>query len=145
MAFPLGTAEGAFEPSPLLAVPVVLGLGSAVLSETLGYRHLAIAPGTAKDQAMSLATSAYSTGTLMRFVYSEVVLFVTLGLAFVVPSGGYLALLLASLVAMALIAFECWPRDRPIARSQASLERDGGVSYLREAYGLRTDTVIQEL
>ena len=145
MAIPLGTVDGAFEPTPLIAVPVVLALGSALVCETVGYRHPAIAPGTAKDQAMRQATAAYSTGTLLRFALSEVVLVLTLALGFVLPTGGYLALLVAAPITMALVWFECWPRERPIARSQASLERDGGVSHLRAAYGLRTDTVIQEL
>ena len=145
MLVPLGTMDGAFEPTLLIALPVVLALGSLAVSETLGYRHPAIAPGTPKDQAMRQATTAYSSGTFMRFAFSEVVFVLTLALAFVVTSGGYLALLVAAPITMALIWFECWPRDRPIARSQASLERDGGVTHLRAAYGLRTDTVIQEL
>jgi hypothetical protein len=143
--FVLGTSDGALDPTPLLAVPVVLALGCLFLSETVGYRHPAIAPGTPREEAMRLATTAYTAGTTLRFAICEVVLIITLALAFVVSTGGYLALILAAPLAMALFWFECWPRERPIAKSQASLERDGGVADLLTAYGVRTDAVIQEL
>lgn len=145
MGFVLGVLDDAFEPSPLLALPVVLAVGAVLLSETVGYRHPAIAPGTPKADAGRRSAAAYSAGTILRFAVCEAVLLVSLALAFVVDRGGYLTVLVGAAITFGLVWFECWPRERPFARSIASLERDGGTSYLRETCGLPTDTVVREL
>jgi 4-hydroxybenzoate polyprenyltransferase len=136
MAFVLAPTEGALDATPLLAVPLVVGAAAFAVCETVGYRTPALAPGTPRDQAQSQSAIAYRTGTTLRFALCEAVLFICVALGFVVTTGGYLLVVLGAVVAMALVWFECWPRERPVARTQASLERDGAASYLREALGL---------
>ncbi|MXG89391.1 hypothetical protein [Nocardioides flavescens] len=136
MGFVLAPTDGALDATPLLAVPLVAGLVAFGICEAVGYRAPAITPGTDPEQARAQSVAAYRAGTTTRFAFSEAVLFVCLALGFVVTSGGFLLVVLAAVVAMALVWFECWPRERPVARTQASLERNGAPSYLREALGL---------
>lgn len=136
MAFVLAPTEGALDATPLLVVPLVIGVAAFAVCEAVGYRTPAVVPGTPHEQARSQSVNAYRTTTTTRFAISEAVLFICVALGFVVTTGGYLLVVLGAVVAMALVWFECWPRERPVARTQAALERDGAPSYLREALGV---------
>lgn len=133
--FVLESTEGTFDVTLGVLVPVVLGVLSHGASLALGYRAPAIAPGTPREQAEETSRTAFQAATILRFALSEVVAIVGIAAAFVLPSGGFTTYLVGALVSLGLIWWHCWPDERVFTTMQRVLERDGGTSYLREAYG----------
>lgn len=135
--FVLGTSETAYDVPPawLLGAQVVAALAIHLLLTAVGYRTPAIAPGTPPDQAATRSAAAFSSTTILRMVLSESIAIVSVAAAFIVTQGEYVAYLTGALLALALLAFHAFPRERTISKVQASLEREGGTSFLREKLG----------
>jgi hypothetical protein len=135
-------------PSPLLlAAPVVAGVAVHVLLEAIGYRTQPIAPGTPYDEATAQSLMRWQTQMVQRFAFSEVIAIATVALCFVLAEGGYLVLLVGCATSLVLMAVHVYPWSRPVGKFAASLEKDGGRSGLREAFGMesRPGGAIQEL
>lgn len=119
-----------------LAVVVAAGVASAGAILTLGYRTPAISASTPPAEAAATGLDAFRTGTTLRFALAEAPILVAVVLAFVVVEGGFLVYLVGAATGLALMATHVWPGDGVIARTQRSLERDGGRVPLREVlYG----------
>ncbi|GEP35644.1 hypothetical protein NSZ01_34120 [Nocardioides szechwanensis] len=61
--------------------------------------------------------------------------------------GSYVTYLGGGVVSLVLFALHAFPSERTIGRTETSIERDGGTSYLRHQLGLPATTTgaIQEL
>lgn len=136
--FVLGTSDTAFDLPPLwlLAAQVVAALAIHLLLSAVGYRTPALAPGTPPQQAATRSVAAFSSTTILRMVLAESVAIVSVAAAFVVTQGEYVAYLTGGVLALVLLAVHAFPTERTVARVQASLERDGATSHLREKLGL---------
>lgn len=136
MSFVLGTADDALALTGLLLAPLILGLAVHGVCEVVGYRMPATAPGTPRDSAEDQSREAFLAKTILRFALCESVMIVSMAAGFVVSEGGFAIFLVGAVVAEGLLWWHCWPDDRVLTRCQESLEREGGQSFLREAYGL---------
>lgn len=120
-------------PEPWAAgIVAVAGAVAAVAVLSVGFRSVAIKPGTPSGEAARTAALAFQSGTILRFALSELPMIVALVLAFVVTEGGYLTYLLGMAIALVLMLLFVLPSDSSIARAQRSLEREGAVVPLRE-------------
>lgn len=130
-------------PLAQLAAGVVLHL----LISAIGYRTPAISPDTPAEAAGRTSAGAFSSGTILRGALSESVAIASLALAFIVTEGSYVTYLGGAVVSLALFALHAYPSERTIGRTETSLERDGGTSYLRHQLGLPATSTgaIQEL
>ena len=135
--FVLGTSETAFDVPPawLLGGQAVAAVAIHLLLNAVGYRAPAIAPGTPPDQAASRSAAAFTSTTFLRMAFSESIAIASIVAAFVVPQGEYVAFLTGALLALVLLALHAFPGERAIAKVQASLEREGAQSHLREKLG----------
>ncbi|WP_020575592.1 hypothetical protein [Actinopolymorpha alba] len=118
---------------PALWAPVailVLALAAFVLAESVGFAVPAIPAGTPREEAQGTAVNAWRARTMLRFAIVETVPMIGLVLSFVTLSRW--PYLLALVLGLPLLAYELLPTRRTIAKLQAQLERDGGVSYLPE-------------
>jgi hypothetical protein len=129
------TDIAASPPLWLVGAQVAAGLSVHYLNEAAGYRTTAIAPGTAREEAAAQARLAFQSAMIRRFAFSEVIAIASIAAAFIVTSGGFLGYVSGALVSLALMVVHVWPWARPVARTAASLERDGGRSYLLEEFG----------
>lgn len=118
------------------AAQVAAGVAVHLFNDSVGYRTPALGPGTPEDDATTRSVQAYSQTMLLRFVPSEGIAIVSVALAFVLGEGGFLTYLGGAAVSLALLAVHVWPWARPVGRTTASLERDGGRSHLHRAFGL---------
>jgi len=130
--------EGLFDAPPawVPVAQVAAGVVIHLLITAVGYRTPAIVPGTPPETAGRTSAGAMSTGTILRGALSESVAIVSIALAFLVSEGSYLTYLGGALVSLVLFALHAFPSERTIARTEASLERDGGTSYLRHQLNL---------
>jgi hypothetical protein len=120
----------------LLAAQFAAGGVIYVLLEQIGYRTVAINPESDQQSAMTAAIGAFNSGTILRFALSELVAIGSLATAFAIDGGSVIGYATGAVVSLALIGFHAWPWSRPVDKTVASLERDGGRSYLREKLGL---------
>ncbi len=136
--FVLGSQEDAFGTPPLVVLggQLLAGLALHLLIQAVGYRTPAIAPGTPTDQAGRTSGAAMTSGTVLRSALSESVAIASVALAFLVSEGQYVTYLTGALVSLVLFALHAFPSERTISRTEASLERDGGTSHLREQLAL---------
>ena len=130
--------EGLFDPPEPWALGVLAGLTLAVLVliTLVGYRTTAIAPGTPPQVAGRTSAGALTAGTFLRAALAESVALVALALAFVVTEGGYVLFLCGAAVTVVLGLVHAFPTERTIRRTEASLERAGGTSYLPQQLSL---------
>ncbi|WP_193613912.1 hypothetical protein [Nocardioides lijunqiniae] len=120
-------------PQPwVLAAIAAAGVALHVLITLVGYRTPAIAPGTPADVAGGTSAAAMSSGTVLRAALSESVALASIALAFIVSEGSYLTYVVGAAVSLALFVVHAYPGERTIARTEASLEREGGRSHLRD-------------
>lgn len=115
-----------------LAIVLVVGLGGNVLIPVVGYQTPAVPPGAPRESHVAALQSAM----ILRFALAESAALVSIVLAFVVTAGGMLLVLVGCAIALLTMALHVYPSERPIERYRRQLERDGGVSYLREDLGL---------
>lgn len=136
--FVLVTPSHGLEAPPLwlAGAQVAAGIVAHLLVESVGYRAPAIPPGTPEGEARTRAAAAFTTGNILRFGLCESIALGSVAAAFVVESGGFVGYLTGAAVSLVLMAVHAWPGERPIGKIQASLERDGARSYLREQLGL---------
>jgi hypothetical protein len=120
----------------LVGAQVAAGLSVHYFNEAVGYRTPAIPPGTPREAAETQARVAFQSAMVRRFAFSEAIAIGSIVAAFIVSSGGFLGYVSGALVSLALMVVHVWPWARPVARTAASLERDGARSYLLEAFGL---------
>ena len=148
VAFALpGDDRFAAPPMWLLAAQFGAGAGLFVLIEKVGYRTVALDPETDQQSATTQAFAAFQSGTIVRFALSEVVALGSLATAFVIDDGGVTGYATGAVVSLALMGYHAWPWSRPVDRTVAILERDGGRSHLREGLGLphKLGGAVQEL
>jgi hypothetical protein len=117
---------------PFAVVAAVLVLEKVLISR-LGYRFEPIAPGTDEESAKVSSIKQIQRSTIIKFALAEAVALVAIALAFVVNDGGVYVSAAGVVAAEIVIFANLWPREPLIARIQSALERDGGLSYLREA------------
>ena len=134
-------------PMWLLAAQFAAGGAIFYLLEKIGYRTIAIDPEADESAAAADAYGAFQSGTIVRFSISEVVAMASVAAAFVIDSGGVTGYATGAVVSLALMGYHAWPWSRPVDRTVASLERDGGRSHLRDRLGLppKLGGAIQEL
>ncbi|WP_134738252.1 hypothetical protein [Nocardioides sp. 503] len=141
--------EGLLDAPQLWVVGALVAAGVALhlLITLVGYRTPAIAPGTPPDVAGRTSAGALSAGTMLRAALSESVALASVALAFLVSEGSYVTYLVGAAVSLALFVLHAFPTARTVDRTQASLERAGGTSYLRERLRLPAPRAgaIQEL
>ena len=118
-----------------LGIVVLLGAGAAGLIQSVGFRAPAIAPGTPSEESARQALSAFQSGTISRMAMAEMPAIASIAVAFVAPEGGFVLYLLGAAIALGLLATYVLPSDTTIARTQESLEREGGRADLRTALG----------
>lgn len=133
----LGTAEGGMANPPMwvLVVQFVYALIALGVAETIGYRTAAAELGEAQTVGNNSAL-AYQSAMILRFAVCESLAIISIALAFVLTPSTFLIYLYGGLLSLALMLFEVLPSKRSVARTEASLERRGRPSYLREAFGL---------
>jgi hypothetical protein len=131
----------------LLAAQFAAGGAIYLALESIGYRTPAIHPEDDQATATTTAVRALQSGTILRFALSEPIALASLAAAFVIDGGSVLCYATGAVVSVALIGYHAWPWSRPVDKTVASLERDGGRSYLREGLGLppKLGGAIQEL
>lgn len=117
----------------LLALAVLAAVGQHGLVGLLGYRAPAIPPATPRAEAAERAVGAWRTGMVLRFALVEAVPLAFVVITFVADEGGYLALVVATLGALALAWLHVYPREATVRRVEEHLDREGGRSHLWEA------------
>lgn len=135
--FVLGTVEDgmANPPAWVLVAQLVYALIALALAETIGYRTVPAEAGDAQTVGNASAL-AYQSAMILRFALCESLAIISIALAFVLIPSTFLIYLYGGLLSLALMLFEVLPSKRSVARTEASLERRGRPSYLREAFGL---------
>jgi len=118
-----------------LGVVLLLGAGAAALIQSVGFRTPAIAPGATSEESARQARSAFQSGTITRMALAEMPAIASIAVAFVAPDGGFVLYLLGAAIALGLLATYVLPSDSTIARTQQSLEREGGRADLNTALG----------
>lgn len=113
-----------------LAILAAVAVAMAAALLTIGYRTPALAPGTRPDEAARVGRTSFQSGTMLRMSLAEAPAIVGLALAFVAGSGGYVLYLLGAVVSMVLLSLHAMPSDGTIARTERSLDREGGRSDL---------------
>ena len=116
-----------------LAIVVLLGAGAAGLIQSVGFRTPAIAPGETSEESARQARSAFQSGTISRMAMAEMPAIASIAVAFVAPEGGFVLYLLGAAISLGLLAAYVLPSDSTIARTQQSLEREGGRADLNAA------------
>ena len=138
-----------FAAPPLWLLAAQFGAGATihVLLEKVGYVAPATHPEDDPQTAMVASVQAFQAGTIRRFALSEPIALASVAAAFVIDGGSVACYATGAVVSMALIGFHAWPWSRPIDRTVASLEREGGRSHLRERLGVppKLGGAIQEL
>lgn len=121
-------------PEPLWAVIVlVLGAAAAGLINMMGFRTPAVAPAATTEESAQQARAAFQAGTITRMAMAETPAIAAIALAFVTEEGGYVLYLLGAVISLTLLALYVLPTDSTIARTQRSLEREGGRADLGSA------------
>jgi hypothetical protein len=118
-----------------LGIVLLLGAGAAGLIQSVGFRTPAIAPGATSEESARQARSAFQSGTYSRMALAEMPAITSVAVAFVAPEGGFVLYLLGAAIALGLLAAYVLPSDTTIARTQQSLEREGGRADLHAALG----------
>jgi hypothetical protein len=116
-----------------LGIVLLLGAGAAGLIQTVGFRTPAIAPGATSEESARQARSAFQSGTIGRMALAEMPGIASIAVAFVAPEGGFVLYLLGAAISLGLLAAYVLPSDTTIARTQQSLEREGGRADLHTA------------
>ena len=126
------------EMPPLWVVGAQIAAGVSIhyLLEAAGYRTPAIPVGTPREDAQPQALIAFQSAMIRRFAFSEFIAMASVVVAFVIHEGQFLAYVSGALVSLALMVVHVFPWARPVARTAANLDRDGGRSYLLEALGM---------
>jgi hypothetical protein len=127
---------GTLPPLWLLLAQVALGASIHFFIEAAGYRTRALAVGTDQAEAETTSRLAFQSTLVRRFAFCEVVAILSIAAAFTLSEGGFLGYVTGALVSLALMTLHVWPTPVTVERIQASLERDGATSYLKEALGL---------
>lgn len=130
VSFVLPSDEGGFAPAWAWAGLAVAAVAAGGIVSTVGFRTPAIAPGTTEEEARRASTAALTSTTILRCALTEAVAIVGLALAFVVPEGGLMLYVVAAVVSVVLSILLSWPSERIVDKVRASLEREGGTSYL---------------
>ncbi|HSV41513.1 MAG TPA: hypothetical protein VLI04_22305 [Nocardioidaceae bacterium] len=117
------------------AVVVIAAVVLLTLIGAVGYRTAAIVAGTPEEQARTTSLRAFQTALILRFALCEPIVLIALVLGFVTDQGGFLLYVVGVAVAAPGMYVHVLPSERAVARIQESLEREGGLSYLRQALG----------
>ncbi|WP_141014992.1 hypothetical protein [Nocardioides sambongensis] len=132
--FVVGTGDDPFAVPETWALAVVVAEGAAayLLVTVVGYNAPAVPPGAARESWVA----RFQASMMVRLALGESTALIALALAFIVPDGGYLLLLVGAAMSLVTMGVHGYPWDYPVERYRARLERDGGTSYLREDLGL---------
>lgn len=118
-----------------IGIVLALAAGAAGLIQSVGFRTVAITPGATSEESARQARSAFQAGTISRMAIAETPAIASLALAFVAPEGGFVLYVLGAAISMGLLVAYVMPSDSTIARTQQSLEREGGRADLHTALG----------
>ena len=140
-----GDGLGDVPPLWILGAQLVVAAGTHGVLEAVGYRTPAIAPGKDRETAMTTTRTALQSGVILRLALSEAVAVASIAVALIVEEGGFVVYVVGGLLGLALMAVHGYPSARVLARTRASLERDGARSYFDEAVGVPEPGAIQEL
>lgn len=134
----LSVSHGATDlpPAWLMLAQVAAGMAVHFFTQAAGYRTRPLASDTSRDDALVASRLAFQSGMVKRFAFAEAIAILSVFAAFTVDRGGFLGYVTGALVSLALMALHVWPTPATVDRVQASLERDGARSHLREALGL---------
>lgn len=133
------TAEGGLLVTPPLWLPgayAAYAVAAHLIVEHLTYRATPIPATLAREEAEPLALSRYKTAMATRFLILDTIIPVALAAAMLVGKGGFLAFLVAVLLATPLMVLHVYPNRRTVTKTEAALDRDGGASHLSELLGL---------
>lgn len=144
VVFPEGERFDA-PPLWLIGAQVAAAVVLHLLVEAVSYRARPIHPETDQAAARIEAARAFTSGTVLRLGLCESIALASIAAAFIIETGGYVGFLTGAAVSLALMTVHAWPGKGPVQKTAASLERDGGRSYLREQLGLGPVGPIQEL
>ncbi len=122
-------------PGWALVLLILVTVADGFLINAVGYRFRPIAPETPADAAQTNSIRQLQATTLLRFALSELTALAAIALAFFVDRGGVYLAVVGFVFAAGLLAWNVWPSERVITRVQEALEREGGLSYLREGLG----------
>lgn len=116
-----------------LGIVLLVGAGAAGLIQSVGFRTPAIAPGASSEDSARQARSAFQAGTMSRMAIAETPAIVSIAVAFVAQDGAFVLFLVGAAISLGLLAAYVVPSDSTIARTQQSLEREGGRADLDTA------------
>ena len=121
----------------LLWLGIVLALGAAAagLINRVGFHTPAVSPAATTDESAQQSRASFQAGTITRMAMAEMPAIAAIALAFVAQDGGYVLYLLGAVISLSLLAVYALPTDGTIARTQRSLEREGGSADLASALG----------
>lgn len=141
----LGDVDEPFAMPDTWALIAVVAVGAAanLAIPVIGYQAPAVKPGEPRASYVP----AFQAGMMLRCSLGEGIALVACALSFVTSQGGLVLYLVGAVIALVTMAIHGYPSDACVERVRARLERDGGVSYLREDLGLPPKSVgaIQEL
>jgi hypothetical protein len=109
-------------------VPLALAVGAYSYCELAGFRAKPLGPGGDPAEVENQSWLQFNKAGFVRFVICESVFMVTIPIGFIVDS--YWPILIGAVLALPLIAWECWPGVRNRRRYAAALESAGHPSYL---------------
>lgn len=133
---PSGSDELFASPWAPIAGVVVLGGVLFVVIDVIGYRAEPISPTASPEEAVTHATAALQNSTMLRLALADSVAIISVALAFLVTEDGLYVYLVGAVLSLALLGFHVFPWQRPLARVDAALEREGAASPLRAELGL---------
>lgn len=119
---------GDFPASWAALLPFALAIGAYAYCEFVGFRATPVQPGGKAVDVETQSWIAFNRSTIVRFAVCEAVFMVTVTISFLVSS--FWPVLIGAALALALIAWECWPGQRNLQRFAAALEAGGHPSYL---------------
>lgn len=123
-------------PSPAVAGGLfVLNVLAFALAEAIGYRTVALAPGTSPEEARQAGLAALQTTTMLRLAITEAPAILSLVAAFVFLPETAWTYIVGAVWALVSVAWHGWPSSRVVRKVEASLDREGGRSHLSEALG----------
>lgn len=111
---------------------LVLNVVTFAVAELVGYRTPAIPAGTPPERAVGTASAALVGTTMVRATITEAPVIFALILTFVATPSTIWTYLAGAVPALLVMAVHAWPNRRVIRRLEASLDRDGGRSYLSD-------------
>lgn len=120
-----GPDRFAMPPTWLPLAQVAVAIAIFILCETRLYRAPTISRGTDAQRAEKLAADAYMAMSFQRLAVCELLAMLSLAAAFVLQPPTVMAYVPGGILAVVLLAVHVYPNNRTVAKTRASLEREG--------------------